>query len=64
MLAIPVAAIGGVLLALVATFYVFTVSPVLALIPVALVVLAILGFARWEQARIDRETPKDRGPPP
>jgi hypothetical protein len=64
MLVIPVAAILAVLFALIVTFYVFTVSPLLALIPVGLIVLAIMAFARWEQSRIDRQTPRDREPPP
>jgi hypothetical protein len=59
MLALPMAIIGGAMAALVITFYTFTVSPALALIPLAISVLAVLAFARWEQRRIQREIPKD-----
>lgn len=60
MLAIPVGIIGGTMFALAITFYVFTVNPVLALIPLGIGVLGVVGLARWEQARIAKQTlPRD-----
>lgn len=41
------ALLGGVVLA----FVLFTVHPALALIPIAVIVLAVYAFARWDQKR-------------
>lgn len=57
LLAVPVAIIGGTMFALGITFYAFTVSPPLALIPLALGIVAVLALARWEKARIEKEMP-------
>jgi hypothetical protein len=63
MLALPVAIIAGAMFALAITFYMFTVSAPLALIPLAIGVLGVIGFARWEKARIDKEMrPRDDDP--
>ncbi len=59
MLAVPVGIIAGALFALLVTLYMFTVSPPLALIPVGIGVLSVIGLARWEKARIARQTPPE-----
>ena len=41
------ALLGGVVLA----FVLLTVHPALALIPIAVIVLAVYAFARWDQKR-------------
>jgi hypothetical protein len=56
-LAVPLAIIGGAMLALILTFYVFTVNPIFALIPLSIGVLGAIALYRWEQQRIARETP-------
>lgn len=56
----PIAAIIIVLLDLALIFYFLTTSPILAVIPVALTVLAFILLARWEAAR---DRPPDLGPP-
>ena len=56
-LLVPVLMILGALFAVVFTFYLFTVSAPLALIPIGLGGLGLLGLYRWEKTRIDRETP-------
>jgi hypothetical protein len=45
----PLLAVIGFVLAVVLVFYLFTVHPALALIPVAAIALYL--FARWEQRR-------------
>ena len=47
----PVVALVGLIIAVVLAFYLFTVQPALALIPVAAIVVAVYIFARWEQRR-------------
>ena len=59
MLAVPIGIIAGALFALMVTFYAYTVSPAVALIPLGAGVLGITALARWEKARIDRETPPE-----
>jgi len=56
-LAVPILLIGGALMATLVTLYLFTVNPLLALIPLSIGVLGIYGLARWEKARIEKETP-------
>jgi hypothetical protein len=62
LLAVPIAIIGGSMLLLGMTFYLFTVSAPLALIPIAIGGLGVFAFFRWEQARIEKEMlpPDDR----
>jgi hypothetical protein len=55
-LAIPLLLIGGALFATLITLYLFTVNPPLALIPLAIGLLGIYALARWEKARIEKET--------
>ena len=52
----PVAAIFVVLIDLGVTFYLFTMHPALALIPIALSVVGLWLFAKWEQQRFGRRT--------
>lgn len=59
MLALPLLIIAGSISLLVLTLYAFTVSPALALIPVGIGAVTLIGFARWERARIDREHPPE-----
>lgn len=59
----PVAALILVIIDLAAIFYLFTVHPALALIPISLSVLAIYLIARWDQNR-DRPPGLDERPPP
>jgi hypothetical protein len=60
LLAVPVAIIGAAMFAIVMTFYLFTVSAPLALIPLLLGVVGVMVLYRWEQARISNEAgPKD-----
>jgi hypothetical protein len=59
LLAIPVAIIGGAMLALTMTFYLYTVDAPLALIPLGLGAASVVALYRWEQSRM----PKDIGPP-
>jgi hypothetical protein len=47
----PMLAIFAVLLDIAVTFYLFTVHPALALIPIALTGVVLWLFARWEQQR-------------
>ena len=47
----PLAVFLLVILDIAAAFYLFTVHPALALIPVALTAVAIYAFARWDQSR-------------
>jgi hypothetical protein len=56
-LAVPLLLIGGALMATLFTLYLFTLDPPLALIPLSIGVLGIYGLARWEKARIEKETP-------
>jgi len=56
----PLAAVIGSVLAVVLVFYLFTVHPALALIPVAAIAIALYLFARWEQRRF---RPPGAGPP-
>ncbi|HZQ35314.1 MAG TPA: hypothetical protein VFD32_05240 [Dehalococcoidia bacterium] len=58
-LAVPLAIIGGVLFTIGMTFYLFTVSAPLALIPLGLGVVAVYGLARWERKRIEKEMRRD-----
>ncbi len=58
-LLVPILMIGGCLMAVVFTFYLFTTYPPLALIPVAIGVLGLVALYRWEKARIAKETPPD-----
>jgi ABC-type bacteriocin/lantibiotic exporter with double-glycine peptidase domain len=39
------------LFAILAVIYLFTVSPPLALIPIAVIIAGVFAFARWEQRR-------------
>ena len=41
----------ALLAALTAAIFLFTVHPVLALVPIALAVAGVYAFARWEQSR-------------
>jgi len=45
----PFVALIGVVMAVVLVLFLFTVHPVLALIPVAAIALGVYLFARWEQ---------------
>ena len=45
----PVAILIGVMLSLAVALYLFTVHPLLGLIPIAFMVGAIMLYARWEQ---------------
>ena len=56
-LAVPILLIGGALMATLVTLYLFTVDPPLALIPLGIGVLGVYALARWEKARIEKETP-------
>jgi hypothetical protein len=56
----PLLAVIGFVLAVVLVFYLFTVHPALALIPVAAIAVALYLFARWEQRRF---RPPGAGPP-
>jgi hypothetical protein len=56
----PVLALVGTMLAVVMIFFLFTVHPALALIPVAAIALAVYIFARWEQRHF---RPPGMGPP-
>ena len=56
-LAIPMLLIGGALMATLFTLYLFTVNPALALIPLSIGVVGVYALARWEKARIEKETP-------
>lgn len=47
----PLAALMAALVGIVLTIYLFTISPPLALIPIAVFVAGVLLFARWEQRR-------------
>ena len=47
----PVIAMFVVILDLIVTFWLFTTSPALALIPIAITVAAVAAFARWDQHR-------------
>ena len=47
----PVAAFFAVIIDVAAIFYLFSVSPPLALIPIALTALAVRLLARWDQRR-------------
>ena len=47
----PVLAIFAVMADVIAIFYLLTIQPALALIPVALTGLALWLFAKWEQGR-------------
>ncbi len=55
LLAVPVAIIAGALFALVFTFYCYTVSPPLALIPLGIGFGGVYALYRWEKARVDKE---------
>ena len=41
----------AILGAIVAAFFLFTVYPALALLPLLFVVVGVVAFARWDQAR-------------
>ena len=56
----PMLALIGVILAVVFIFFLFTVHPALALIPVAAIGVALYLFARWEQRHF---RPPGMGPP-
>jgi hypothetical protein len=56
----PLLAVIGFVLAVVLVFYLFTIHPALALIPVAAIAVALYLFARWEQRRF---RPPGAGPP-
>jgi hypothetical protein len=58
-LAIPLVIIGGALVATLITLYIFTVNPLLALIPLGIGVLGIYALARWEKVRIEKENPPE-----
>jgi hypothetical protein len=62
LLAVPVAIIAGALFALVFTFYIYTVSAPLALVPLAIGVGGVFALYRWEKAKVDKEMlpPDDR----
>jgi hypothetical protein len=47
----PLLALLLVMVGLGIVFYLFVIHPALALIPIGLVVLAAIAFARWEQRR-------------
>jgi uncharacterized membrane protein len=47
----PLVALVLALVALFLVVYLFTVSPPLALIPIAGIIVGVLVFARWEQRR-------------
>jgi hypothetical protein len=55
LLAVPLAIIGAAMFTLVMTFYLFTVSAPLALIPLLAGVGGVVGLYRWEHARIEKE---------
>lgn len=56
-LAIPLVIISGALIATLVTLFLFTVNPLLALIPLSLGIFGIYALARWEKARIEKENP-------
>lgn len=56
----PMLALFGLIMLVVFIFYLFTVHPALALIPIAAIALAGYLFARWEQRRF---RPPGLGPP-
>jgi hypothetical protein len=58
-LAIPIAVLMGVMTTFVAAIFLYTVNPLLALFPLGLIVAAIFAFARWENARAERERPRE-----
>lgn len=45
----PIAILVGLLLLLGAALYLASVHPALALLPVGVLVLAVVGYARWER---------------
>lgn len=47
----PLVALVAALLGVVLVIYLFTVSPPLALIPIAVIIVGVFAFARWEQRR-------------
>lgn len=47
----PLLALFAAMAALILVIYLFLMNPPLALIPIALLVLAALAFARWERRR-------------
>ena len=47
----PFVALVAALLSMFLVIYLFTISPPLALIPIAAIIAAVLAFARWERRR-------------
>jgi uncharacterized membrane protein len=45
----PLVALMAALFGILAIIYLFTISPPLALIPIAVIVAGVVAFARWEQ---------------
>jgi hypothetical protein len=56
---IPLVLIFGAIVAVVLTFYAFTVNPLLGLLVLAGGIGTLIGLAKWESSRIAREMPKD-----
>lgn len=54
----PVAAMLAVVLLVLATIIAFTISPLWALIPLALLVLLVAVIVRWDRGRSNRDGPR------
>jgi hypothetical protein len=60
----PILAMAAVILDIAVAFYVFTIHPALALIPLAITMFAVYLLARWDQNRERPEGFDDLPPPP
>jgi hypothetical protein len=57
LLAVPVAIIAGGVAIVIGALYLYTISPFLGLIPVAIIALGLYLGARWEHSRAERQRP-------
>lgn len=58
-LAGPLAVLAAAMGLMIGTLVLFTINPLLALIPIGIGAGGIVAFFRWEQKRIERDIPKD-----
>lgn len=58
-LAGPLAVLIGAMGLMIGTLLLFTINPLLALIPLGIAAAGIYAFFRWEQKRIERDIPKE-----
>ncbi len=56
---IPLFMIGSAIFLIILTFYLFTISAPLALIPIVTGALGLVALGRWEQRRVAKENPPD-----